>query len=72
MKTKASKKPEHGPIVPLTTVDAIVRELKLDRVDFIKMDIEGAEVDVLEDNAFRGHGQCFCLPVDLQAAELFV
>lgn len=29
--------------VPLTTIDAIVADLKLPRVDFIKMDIEGAE-----------------------------
>jgi FkbM family methyltransferase len=29
--------------VPLTTIDHLVAELKLDRVDFIKMDIEGAE-----------------------------
>lgn len=29
--------------VPLTTIDRIVSELKLPRVDFIKMDIEGAE-----------------------------
>ena len=29
--------------VPLTTIDAIVAELNLPRVDFIKMDIEGAE-----------------------------
>ena len=29
--------------VPLTTIDKIVAELKLTRVDFIKMDIEGAE-----------------------------
>jgi hypothetical protein len=29
--------------VPLTTIDNIVAELKLARVDFIKMDIEGAE-----------------------------
>jgi len=29
--------------VPLTTIDRLVAELKLDRVDFIKMDIEGAE-----------------------------
>jgi FkbM family methyltransferase len=29
--------------VPLTTIDKLVTELKLDRVDFIKMDIEGAE-----------------------------
>jgi FkbM family methyltransferase len=29
--------------IPLTTVDKLVSELGLDRVDFIKMDIEGAE-----------------------------
>ena len=29
--------------VPLTTVDELVADLKLSRVDFIKMDIEGAE-----------------------------
>ena len=35
--------------IPVTTVDRIVSELKLKRVDFIKMDIEGAER-----NALRG------------------
>ena len=35
--------------VPLTTIDAIVAELNLERVDFIKMDVEGAER-----NALRG------------------
>ena len=29
--------------VPLTTIDKLVQELKLERIDFIKMDIEGAE-----------------------------
>ena len=29
--------------IPLTTIDEIAGELKLERVDFIKMDIEGAE-----------------------------
>ncbi len=33
--------------VPLTTIDKIVAELGLPRVDFIKMDIEGAEVNAL-------------------------
>jgi len=32
-----------GVKVPLTTIDKLVAELKLDRVDYIKMDIEGAE-----------------------------
>jgi FkbM family methyltransferase len=32
-----------GPLVPLTTLDKIAEELKLERVDLIKMDIEGAE-----------------------------
>lgn len=34
--------------VPLTTIDALVEELQLDRVDFIKMDIEGAELNALQ------------------------
>ena len=29
--------------VPVTTIDKLVAELQLDRVDFIKMDVEGAE-----------------------------
>jgi FkbM family methyltransferase len=33
--------------VPLTTIDKLVPELKLPRVDFIKMDIEGAEQKAL-------------------------
>lgn len=32
-----------GTTVPLTTIDHLVSELKLPRVDFIKMDVEGAE-----------------------------
>ena len=34
--------------VPVTTIDLIVEELHLDRVDFIKMDIEGAEAQALQ------------------------
>jgi UDP-3-O-acyl-N-acetylglucosamine deacetylase len=37
-----------GVKVPLTTVDKLVQELQLDKVDFIKMDIEGAEVKALQ------------------------
>jgi len=33
--------------VPLTTIDNLVQELRLDRVDFIKMDIEGSEKPAL-------------------------
>ena len=29
--------------LPLTTIDRMVEELHLDRVDYVKMDIEGAE-----------------------------
>ena len=32
-----------GVVVPVTTIDELVRELKLPRVDVIKMDIEGSE-----------------------------
>jgi FkbM family methyltransferase len=34
--------------VPLTTIDKLVAELKLPRVDYIKMDIEGAEPNALQ------------------------
>ena len=34
--------------LPLTTIDKLVSELGLPRVDFIKMDIEGAEVRAVE------------------------
>jgi len=34
---------QEGEKVPLTTIDKLVPELGLERVDFIKMDIEGAE-----------------------------
>jgi FkbM family methyltransferase len=36
-----------GPVLPLTTIDKLVSELKLAQVDFIKMDIEGAEAKAL-------------------------
>ncbi len=36
-----------GPRVPLTSIDNLVAELALNRVDFIKMDIEGAEKQAL-------------------------
>ncbi len=34
-------------VVPATTIDDAMRQEQLDRVDFIKMDIEGGEVDAL-------------------------
>jgi FkbM family methyltransferase len=40
-----------GVRVPLTTIDKMVAELKLPRVDFIKMDIEGAEKPALAGGA---------------------
>jgi FkbM family methyltransferase len=43
------KHDEHSVKVPLTTIDKMVAELGLPSVDFIKMDIEGAEP-----NALRG------------------
>jgi FkbM family methyltransferase len=41
------EKSHDGPRVELTTIDKIVAELKLERVDFVKMDIEGAEQNAL-------------------------
>jgi FkbM family methyltransferase len=34
--------------IPVTTIDTVVLSLKLNRLDYIKMDIEGAEVKALE------------------------
>jgi FkbM family methyltransferase len=36
-----------GPKAPVTTMDAMVRDLGLQRVDYIKMDVEGAEREAL-------------------------
>jgi FkbM family methyltransferase len=41
-RTESEKKPRKV-LLPVTTVDKLVVELKLPKVDFIKMDIEGAE-----------------------------
>jgi len=41
------KRQEAGVVVPLTMIDTLVAELHLPRVDFIKMDIEGAEKQAL-------------------------
>jgi len=38
---------QRGVLVPLTTIDKIVADLCLPSVDFIKMDIEGAEIKAL-------------------------
>ena len=35
-------------VAEITTIDSYVREKKLPRVDFIKMDVEGAELEVLQ------------------------
>jgi FkbM family methyltransferase len=48
--------PRSGAWVNLTTIDTIVDELKLERVDFIKMDVEGAEQKALLGGA-RSIGQ---------------
>ncbi len=38
----------HSASVKTTTVDDLVNDLKLERLDWIKMDIEGAEIEALE------------------------
>jgi FkbM family methyltransferase len=38
-----TRKSYQGPTLPLTTIDKLAAELNLERVDFIKFDIEGAE-----------------------------
>jgi len=42
-----TKKSYQGPTLPVTSIDLLVAELKLERVDFIKFDIEGAEQQAL-------------------------
>jgi FkbM family methyltransferase len=46
-RSTVEEKHSDGVSVPITTIDHIVRELELKRVDFIKMDIEGAEPPAL-------------------------
>lgn len=43
----AGRKPTLRESVPVTTIDALVRETAFGRVDFVKMDIEGAEAEAL-------------------------
>jgi FkbM family methyltransferase len=38
---------ERHETVPITTLDALVEEQGLERVDFVKLDVEGSEVDAL-------------------------
>jgi FkbM family methyltransferase len=45
---KASGFSEGDSTISLTTIDRVVEELKLTRVDMIKMDIEGAEIEALQ------------------------
>jgi FkbM family methyltransferase len=40
--------PNGSSIVPVTTLDAIARDHDLDRLDFVKMDVEGAEIQALK------------------------
>jgi len=44
---KVSGFPEGDFTISVTTIDRVVEELKLTRVDMIKMDIEGAEIEAL-------------------------
>ena len=41
-------RPLHGIEIDVTTIDAFVNEQKLTKVNFIKIDVEGAEYDVLK------------------------
>ena len=37
-----------GSYVPVTTLDALTRQIPLDRLDLIKLDIEGSELEALK------------------------
>jgi len=45
---EGSKEGENIINIPVTTIDKIVSELGIEKVDFIKMDIEGAELNALK------------------------
>ncbi|GAH16227.1 unnamed protein product, partial [marine sediment metagenome] len=45
---KISKFSESDTTIKVTTIDRVVEELKLTRLDMIKMDIEGAEIEALQ------------------------
>ncbi len=60
---------------PLTTIDRVMAELKIDRVDYIKMDIEGAEVRALtgaHDTIARSHPRLSIAAEHLPTDEVFI
>ena len=48
---KISELSESDTTIKVTTIDRVVEELKLTRLDMIKMDIEGAEIEALQGSA---------------------
>jgi FkbM family methyltransferase len=46
--TVCAEPDDEGYYIDLTTIDSVVEELRLEKVDFLKMDIEGAEVEALK------------------------
>lgn len=54
--------------VPLTTLDSVIQELSLDRVDVVKIDVEGAEVQVLHGaaNILRQYRPVVVMDIDSQ------
>ncbi len=58
--------------VPLTTIDLLVAELELSRVDFIKLDIEGAEREALKGakDTIQKHHPRFLIDRDVRSNTL--
>ena len=48
---KLSEISESDTTIAVTTIDRVVEELNLTRLDMIKMDIEGAEIEALQGSA---------------------
>ena len=60
---KISEFSESDTTIKVTTIDRVVEELKLTRLDMIKMDIEGAEIEALQGSAHTLETLVPCLAV---------
>ncbi len=52
-------------LVPVITIDSYMRDAQVDRVDFVKIDVEGSELDVL-----RGAQECLARSLPLMHMEI--
>lgn len=53
LKEEVNSKPEEKETVPTIRLDTLFTQYKIDHVDFMKLDIEGSEVDVVNSLGFK-------------------